>query len=232
LNPKFLYLTIDLASISVPLLFSFHPKTPFYKTWKYLWPALIFTALIFIVWDETFTRLGVWGFNPRYVTGIYIGSLPLEEVLFFICIPYACVFIYYVLNRFVEKDHLFPHQEIITGVLIVLTLIFALRSLNLIYTATTFILLGAFLALHLVKLRSRYMSRFYFAYAFILIPFTIVNGILTGAFIDEEVVWYNNHENLGIRLGTIPLDDVFYNMLMLLTCITFYERIKARFEHR
>ena len=76
------------------------------------------------------------------------------------------------------------------------------------------------------------MSRFYFAYAFILIPFSIVNGILTGTFIDQEVVWYNDQENLGMRLGTIPVDDIFYNMLMLLACVTLYERFKERFEYR
>jgi len=232
LNPKYLYLSIDALSILLPLLFSFHPKAPFYKTWKSLWPALLIAGFIFAMWDEAFIQLGVWGFNPRYLTGIYLGSLPLEEILFFICIPYACLFMYFVLNHLFEKDYLFPHQEIITSLLIVLALIFGLRNLDKWYTATTFLMLGAFLALHLLKWRSRYMSRFYFAYAFILIPFSIVNGILTGTFIDQEVVWYNDQENLGMRLGTIPCDDVFYNMLMLLVCVALYERVKERLEYR
>ncbi len=72
------------------------------------------------------------------------------------------------------------------------------------------------------------MSRFYFSYLIILIPFFIVNGILTGSFIEGEVVWYNNAENLGIRLGTIPFEDVFYGMLMLLINIAFFEWLKRR----
>lgn len=72
------------------------------------------------------------------------------------------------------------------------------------------------------------MGRFYFSYLFVLIPFFIVNGILTGSFIDQEVVWYNNHENLGIRIGTIPADDLFYNMLMLLMVTSIYEGLKNR----
>ncbi|HET9486859.1 MAG TPA: lycopene cyclase domain-containing protein, partial [Chryseosolibacter sp.] len=69
-----------------------------------------------------------------------------------------------------------------------------------------------------------FMGRFYFAFGVILIPFFIVNGILTGSFIDEPVVWYNNTENLGIRLGTVPLEDVVYGMLMLLVPITIWEK--------
>jgi len=50
-----------------------------------------------------------------------------------------------------------------------------------------------------------------------LIPFFIVNGILTGSFIDNEIVWYNNDENLGIRLFTIPVEDTIYAFTLILT---------------
>ncbi len=67
------------------------------------------------------------------------------------------------------------------------------------------------------------MGRFYFTFGFILIPFLLVNGILTGSFIDGEVVWYNDKENLGFRLATIPFEDVFYGMLLLLCNISIFE---------
>jgi hypothetical protein len=34
---------------------------------------------------------GHWTFDPERVTGVTIGSLPLDEVLFFVVVPFAAV---------------------------------------------------------------------------------------------------------------------------------------------
>ncbi len=188
----------------------------------------MFTAIVFIAWDEIFTRLGIWGFNERYYSGITLLSVPLEEVLFFFCIPYACVFTYFALTNLVEKDYLYPHHEIISSVIIVVLLVTGGYFMHLAYTALTFILTGLFLAYQMLKLRPRYMGRFYFAFLTLLVPFFVVNGILTGSFIDEPVVWYDNNENMGLRLGTIPVEDIFYGMLMILVSITIAEELESR----
>lgn len=229
---KYLYLLIDIFSILVPLLASFYPKAPFYKKWKYFWKSTAITAVFFIIWDVTFTYMGVWGFNPKYLTGIYFINLPIEEILFFICIPYASVFTYFALCHLIEKDYLFPHQEIISSAIIILLLIFGMFFMEKMYTSATFLLLAFFLSYQMIKLRPRYMGRFYLAFVVILIPFFITNGLLTGSWIDEEVVWYNNAENLGIRLGTIPFEDTFYGMLMILMNVTIYEWLQERERFR
>lgn len=228
MQEKYLYLALNVLSFSVPFVFSFYPKANFSKKWKYVLPAILITAVIFILWDEVFTRMSVWGFNTRYTTGIRILSLPLEEVLFFFCIPYACIFTYFALTYLVEKDHLFPHQELISSALILVTLIGGIFYMDQWYTSITFFLTGLFLAFQMLKLRPRYMGRFYFAFIFILVPFFIVNSILTGSFIEEPIVWYNDNENLGLRIGTIPVEDFFYGMLMILLSITIAEELEAR----
>ena len=96
------------------------------------------------------------------------------------------------------------------------------------YTSTTFGLLSILLLLHLYWFKSDYLGNFYLSYAFILIPFFIVNGILTGSFIHEEVVWYNDLENLGLRIFTIPIEDTFYGMLLILMNVSIYEYFKKK----
>ena len=232
MESKYLYLWINILSFIVPFIFSFYPKANFSKKWRYVIPAILITAIVFIAWDAVFTSLDVWGFNPRYVSGIYFFGLPLEEILFFLCIPYACLFTYFALSHIVEKDHLFPHQELISSALIILLLVFGSYHLDKLYTAVTFIFTGLFLSLVMLKLRVRFMGRFYFAFALLLIPFFIVNGILTGAITEEPVVWYNNAENIGIRIGTIPLEDAVYALLMILMPITIWEKAEERRRFR
>lgn len=97
------YLLINIFTVLIPFSFSFHPKINFHKTWYAFFPAVSMTGFLFIIWDIWFTHLGIWSFNPRYLTGIEIATLPLGEILFFFCIPYACVIIYHCMNFF--KTH-------------------------------------------------------------------------------------------------------------------------------
>ena len=53
-----------------------------------------------------------------------------------------------------------------------------------------------------------------------------MNGILTGTGISEPVVWYNNAENMGIRIGTIPVEDIGYAFSMLFTNILLVDFFK------
>ena len=130
-----LYLIINFASLIVPLLFSFHPKLAFYKRWLYLWPAIILTGIPFIIWDICFTEWGIWGFNPSYISGYTIFNLPLEEVLFFICIPYACLFTYHCFNVLIKKDLLASHEKRITASLLIFLTSFAYIFSGRLYTS-------------------------------------------------------------------------------------------------
>jgi lycopene cyclase domain-containing protein len=227
---NWLYVFINLGAISIPFIAGFDKRLRFDKQWKFLFPAMLLTMLLFIPWDMVKTYLEVWGFNPRYLLGIYIGNLPLEEWMFFIAIPYACLFTYHSLNYLVKKDYLGKYADRITLVLAIVLLVIGLLNTGRLYTSVTFISTGVFLMFHRFVVKSDYMGRFYLMYLVTLIPFFIVNGLLTGSFIPEEVVFYDDTQNLGIRLGTIPVEDMVYGLLMLLMNVTWFEYFRSKFK--
>ncbi|WP_139002909.1 lycopene cyclase domain-containing protein [Hyunsoonleella aestuarii] len=227
---SYLYLLLNLGSLSIPFLFSFHPKLKFYSLWKSLFIAIFITMLVFIPWDVIFTLNGYWGFNDTYFLGTKIFGLPLEEWLFFICIPYACVFTHYALL------HYFPNIKLNTNITkrlsyILILVFFFITILNYDkwYTFINFLLATVLTAI-VVSINKELLSKFYFTFLVMLIPFFIVNGILTGSFIENEVVWYNNNENLSFRLFTIPIEDSIYAfslILMNLSILEYLEKQKA-----
>lgn len=225
---KYLYLLIDLLTVIIPLLFSFHPKIKFYKEWKWFFPANILTAVIFISWDIIFTKKGVWGFNEKYLTGNYFFNLPVEEVLFFICIPYACVFTYYCISRFytIKWQRWLEHFVIVS--LSCLLLVAGCYYYPKLYTASVFLSLPILLLALQYLFKVNWLARLLSIYALLLLPFMIVNGILTGTGLPQPVVWYNDAENMGLRLLTIPVEDIFYGLELVLLNVWFYHLFRSR----
>jgi len=225
-----LYLWLDLGSLALPLIFSFHPKIKFYKLWPSVLPGILAMAMVFIPWDIYFTANGFWGFNPDYLTGIEWFGLPMEEWLFFFCIPYACLFTHHVLSSWIQWWPLNQKRTNWVYVLLVTALVIGLwYGFEQWYTASAF--LYALLILGLTQNTApQILPSFFMSYVVILVPFFIVNGVLTGTGLSEAVVWYNDTQNFGVRLGTIPLEDTVYNLGMLLTVALVGHHIQKRFS--
>lgn len=225
---RYTYLLIDMMSVSVPLALSFHPRIRLYRHWKALLPAILLVAVGYVLWDSLFVHLGIWGFNPDYITGLYIGNLPMEELLFFICIPYACVFTFECLSNL--KTQAFSGIKItnfisyvFSGLMIIVAVIFHSR----LYTATALTFIAGLVLLVTLK-KIPWLPKFYVVYAILLIPFLIVNGLLTGTGLAAAVVWYKDSGIIGPRIMTIPVEDVFYGMGLVLLNVWLYTAISGR----
>lgn len=221
---EYTYLLINIFTILVTFVASFDKRLSYYKNWKYLFPAIFITGSIFIIWDVWFTGMGVWSFNPNYLTGITIINLPLEEWLFFITVPYSCVFIYESMNYFFKNTSNSEASKYIAFIFGIFLLTIAIINYQLIYTFITFLSTGLVLILLSIVVSSQWLDKFFRAYVVHLIPFFIVNGMLT-AF---PVVEYNNFENLSIRLFTIPIEDSIYSMLLLIGNIFFFDLFRGK----
>ncbi|NDP22145.1 MAG: lycopene cyclase domain-containing protein [Paludibacter sp.] len=225
-----LYSILLLSSIAVPLALSFDKKLRFYKQWKYLFPSIIVVAILYIAVDVWFTKIGVWGFNNRYYSQNTLFGLPVEEWLFFMAIPYASIFLHdsivLYFNKFRIKQKSANVLSVFLLVLSVLLLLFNFDKAYTVYMLTTTI---AVLILSFFD-SSETTSRFYLTFLIILLPFIAVNAILTGSFIAEPVVWYNNGENLGIRFLTIPIEDFGYAFSLILFILLFRNKLKTWFD--
>jgi lycopene cyclase domain-containing protein len=218
-----LYAWLMLASFIGPFLLSFDKKVAFYKWFKPLFLGISLNGLIFILWDGWFTRSGIWSFNEKYVFDFRLNDLPIEEWLFFVVVPYASVFIYACLKSYFSARFFEPLVSYLNYIFILL-----LVAISVVYYQQTYTLVNSILALillcfHQFYLKKKYMEYFWFAYFVHLIPFFVVNGILTGATTTEPVVIYNNEEIIGIRLITIPIEDTIYALTCLLLPITIIE---------
>jgi lycopene cyclase domain-containing protein len=218
------YLCINALTIAYPLAQSFEKRLRFLSNWRALLTGTAVAGGIFLAWDELFTALGVWGFNERYITGIYIGRLPLEEYNFFFTVPFACLFIYEVLRHFIKQDPLSEVHQAITFFFFLTTLFLGAYFFPRLYTSVSFFLGALLMGLQFFVFRFAWMGRFFLGYFVSLVPFLIMNAWLTGAFTEEPIVWYNNLENTGIRVSTIPIEDFIYLLSFLFLVTLFYER--------
>lgn len=223
---KYLYLLLNLLTISVPLIRSFEPKINFKSKWPHFFLANIPVAIAFILWDEQFTQAGIWGFNERYLSGLYIGSLPIEECLFFITIPYASVFLYEVLNYFLKWQVPLFYVRMTALFIAGVNLSIALSFPNKAYTFTA-LLVNAVLLAVLAIVKPSLLRGLFRTYIVVLPGFFLVNGVLTGSWIEEPIVWYNNTENLGFRMGTIPVEDSFYGMTLIFLNLVIYKVLRS-----
>lgn len=223
-----LYGWVILLSFAGPFALSFDKKVAFFKEWRSVFISAICVAIPFLIWDELFTRWGVWGFNPDYLLGVYLGRLPLEEILFFIVIPYNFIFILKVIEAYFPNRNRKNYAPIFAYLFLVTSILWMLLYSQNYYTFLATILCA--ILTFLLRNKSWYKD-FMWAYLVCLLPFFIVNGILTGAVTPEPIVWYSAKHLIGWRMISIPFEDLYYNYALLLPVTWIYFSLKIRKEN-
>lgn len=212
------YLIINILIIVIPLFVSFEKKIKFYKKFHQLLTSIIVAGSIYIFWDIIAVNRGDWSFNPQYLTGIKLFNLPLEEILFFITIPYSSIFLYETIIFFLGKKLIkrnFTINKTYVFIASAILLIISLFYLDQYYTFTVLIFCSVFLLVSLFLFKDILISRSYWLFiSFLFIPFLLVNYFLTSL----PIVIYNREAIWGIRLLTIPIEDFFYSFSM----VSFY----------
>lgn len=216
------YLLINILIIAVPLMLSFEKKLKYYKQIPAVIISILLTGGIFILWDIAATARGDWAFNQAYISGFKILNLPLEEILFFVTVPYACLFIFETTAFYIPEKILNINDNYFYAAASIF-LIGAIYFADQDYTFTVLLFSGIFLIIALNFYKEILKSRNYWtAVGISFLPFLFVNYFLTSL----PVVTYNSNAIWGIRFITIPAEDFFYSYSMISYFILSYSAAK------
>jgi len=206
--------------IAFPLIFSFERRwIKFHTKIKPLLVSLLIVGIFFIAWDILATSRGHWSFNPIYINETTFMGLPIEEILFFVTVPYSCLFVFDSILHFVEDKRLFSPKRWIFYTIGVLITLSAVAFYGKEYTFLAIISVGlTFLFVSVVDLKL-FSSRAYWIYTFLTLTlFLLFNYILTST----PVVLYSQNAISGFRITTIPIEDFLFNYSMLTSYLTVY----------
>src|SRR6187455_1763154 len=221
------YLLIEFFTILICLIASFNKRIQFNKLFGAFLLASTIVAVPFIAWDIWFTATGVWWFNPDYTIGLPLAGLPIEEWLFFFCIPFSCVFTYYCLDKFFSLSWANAFNNIIVFVGTIVCVLIALLHHDKTYTFVTAIITTTILLyLHFV-VKKEWVGQVSLVYTVLMLGFFPVNGLLTGAGLESPIVHYNPEEILNIRMLTIPIEDAVYGYSQFLMVIYFFKMFQG-----
>jgi lycopene cyclase domain-containing protein len=134
------YILINFFTVIVCFIASFDKRIQFHQYFSAFIGASSIVATLFICWDIGFTKMGVWWFNLDYTLGWTLAGLPIEEWLFFYCIPFACIFTYYCLDKFFDFTWTIGFNNIIVFVSVITCSVVALLHHDKIYTLLTAII--------------------------------------------------------------------------------------------
>jgi lycopene cyclase domain-containing protein len=205
------YLIINLVIIIGPLALAWLPAFKFYRYWRAWLTAIVMVGTFFVFWDALFTLRGAWSFNPLHVAGRRLFFLPLEEILFFITVPYSCLFLYEgLIGAFKDKPVLYSRYFFF--LLAVISSAEAWFVWPQEYSAVVLLVLAGVMILGATIWAELFRSGLYWLWlALGMLLFLAFNYYLTSL----PVVLYSPRAIANVRLATIPVEDFLYNFSLL-----------------
>lgn len=187
----------------------------FFLLEKQLLKSIIIVGLIFIIKDLISVNF-FWRFNDQYILGLKFLGLPIEELMFFFTVPYSTLFVYMIVEDFFpnKKIVLKPAIFILISIIFFLVMFYSLNNNKLYLFYITF-----FYYLTLMIIRKKLSFNLIRFYLVIFILTLIFNFYLTA----RPVVIYNNDYLVGLKVGTIPVEDFLYSFSLFNLLLYFFK---------
>lgn len=211
------YLLLDLGAILPLFIASLYKWRGVGVDYQKYAKALAFVSVPFLIWDIFATHWQHWGFNPEYTTGLKIANLPIEEVLFFVAIPFVCVYAWEWVGKQKEKKVQYKWQHFALSAFVLLgVLVFFYGG------GYSNIIAPLFFAIVIFLFVKKYFESTYFwTYQLVMFGlFLAFNMILTAM----PIVTYGEDSIIGFRIGSIPIEDFLYNFVLINSCMLVYKK--------
>lgn len=221
---KYEYLIFNIIVISGPLFFGSLKKFYFLNHLRNAFISILLTAIPFIIWDIIVTERH-WFFADKFTLDLRIFGLPIEEILFFITVPYACLFTWQMLKKFGNNNSVIQKKEN-AKILIFSVTVIALAIINFLdgkeYTGLAFFFFGISILFDRY-IGSQIITKKIFIYYFLLVSiFTLIfNGYLTW----RPIVTYDIAYQLDFRIFTVPIEDFFFGYALLIFSTSIFEKL-------
>lgn len=165
--------------------------------------ALVSATLVFLGID-LFAIGWFYEFNPLYVSGIGIGKMPIEEILFFPVVGWGILLLHVNLtNKIIENNW------ISRGIILILVLLCI--KFGWWYTVTV---LGVLLVIRRFPIYTLVLT---------IILTTIFNWYLTA----RPIVIYEMSTRTGLQIGPIPIEDYLFGIGFVLLVVLLYDQLVA-----
>jgi len=219
------YLILNIIILIGPLSLSFDRKVHYFRYWSKVLISLGIVMIPFLLWDVAVSGIH-WHFNKNFTLPVRFYGLPLGEILFFVSVPFACLFIWQIIVT--NKQNILANNKLLLYVIVlcgccafVLFMLWGKMYTSIVCFAIAFTIFFD----RLMKTHVLSQKRTYLYLAILTVLIAIFNGYLTA----RPIVLYNSTYFTNIRIWTIPIEDFGYGYTLILLCTIIFEKLKGSF---
>lgn len=222
---EYVYYVFNFVVFVPILLLSLFTDVQPHRAWRSFLLAFVTVSVPFLLWDAWAASEGHWNFSSAYITDYRLGGLPLEEIFFFVTVPFAMMYVWGVVQKHIaERVIVSRWPYIVLGLVVALSAVLHATNWSGGYTrSAALMMLSTIFILCLSRLI--FLKTFWVFQLLLLTAFLIGNTILTAL----PIIGYGDAAVTGIRFGTIPIEDFLYNFAFINLFLLVFEWSVRRF---
>lgn len=222
---EFIYIIFNTAVLLPVIILSLIYDVKLHTKWRQFVWIFATVSIPFILWDVWAANNGHWLFSDIYILKYRIFGLPIEEILFFLTVPIAMVYVWLVIIKYIPNKKTNKYiARLAVGTIGLASLIFAVDNWQLGYTRSAGVV-SFIVSLALMFNKIIYTSRFWIFQVIHAVLFLMFNTFLTAL----PVISYGVNSITGFRVGSIPIEDFLFSYILVSASImVFTHKPKAQ----